>query len=54
VHQAADLLVRTVPEPPHAAVLALLLPKQRIDMSLSVERRHEFVAVARRPRGKLL
>src|SRR5438876_4193766 len=47
VGQLTDLFVLTVPEPAHATMRAMLLPKLEIDMTLAVERCYEFIAMAR-------
>src|SRR5262249_4024761 len=52
--ETAELLVLTVPESAHAAVLAIHLPQPEIDMSLAVERRNKLITVARRAGRELL
>ena len=54
MHDESDFVRLSVPKSPHPAMIAILLPQVRIDMSLIGERRHELVAVSRRPGGKFL
>src|SRR5262245_47524044 len=46
VDQAAELVILALPEPAHAAVLAVSVPQLGIDAPIGVERGDEFVAVA--------
>src|ERR1700733_3331688 len=52
VDQTTDLVFLACPKSPNSAVLAILLPEQRVDVSLGVERRNKVVAMARRAIGK--
>src|SRR5262245_59441687 len=54
VYEAAKLVVLALPEPPHAAMLAICAPQLGIDVSISVERGDEFIAVPLRTRRKVL
>src|SRR5579872_3674165 len=54
VHQETVLVGLTIPEPPHAAMVAVLLPEPCIDMVPGIERRHEFIAMPRRALRELL
>ena len=54
VHQTADLVRLVVPEPAHAAVVAMLLPELAVDVAVVVERSDELVAMPRRSGRKLL
>src|SRR5262249_11177104 len=53
VHEATDLVVLALPEPAHPAVVAILVPELRVDVSAAIERRHEFVTMLRRAGRKL-
>jgi hypothetical protein len=53
VNQEADLIVLAVPEASHATMIAMLMPQLRINVPLCIKWRHEFIAVPRRPVGKL-
>jgi hypothetical protein len=46
VEQAAELVILALPEPTHAAVLAVSVPQLGIDAPIGVERGDKFVAVA--------
>src|SRR5262245_16567448 len=54
VDQAAELVVIAIPESTHAAMLAVFPPKLHIDVSSSIERSDEFIAMLVRARGKFL
>src|SRR6202051_4493299 len=46
VDETTDLVLLSRPKSPNAAVVAILLPEQRIDVSLGVERRNKIVPMA--------
>jgi hypothetical protein len=52
VRESSDLFVCAIPKPAHPAILPVFLPQMRVDMCLAIERRHEFIAVARGAHGK--
>jgi hypothetical protein len=41
-----DFVVLACPKPPNPAVVTILLPEDRIDVSLGIERRNEIVSMA--------
>src|ERR1700731_1015006 len=45
VDQTTNLVLLACPKSPNPAVVAILLPEQRVDASLGVERRNKVVAV---------
>ena len=53
VQQMSNLFL-AAPETAHAAIVAMLAPKRRVDMAVAIERRHEFVAVPGRSGRKFL
>jgi hypothetical protein len=54
VDEASNLIAVAGPEPTHATMVALLLPKVRIDMALCVKGRNEFIAVVAGTIGEFL
>ncbi|MCS3928844.1 hypothetical protein M2175_003875 [Bradyrhizobium elkanii] len=40
-----DFVVRARPKPPNPAVVTILLPEDRIDVSLGIERRNEIISM---------
>src|SRR6266545_3272145 len=54
VNDAADLFVRSVPEPAHATMVAMRLPELRVDVTFGIERGDELVAVPGRSGRKFL
>jgi hypothetical protein len=46
VHEATDFVVLARPKPPNPAVVTILLPEDRIDVSLGIERRNEIISMA--------
>jgi hypothetical protein len=53
-YKSPDFFIFAVPKPAHPAMLAVLLPQVRVDMALTIERRHELVSMARGAHRKLL
>jgi hypothetical protein len=47
LHQEAVLVFLALPEPAHAAMIAVLLPKRGVDVAFGVERRDEFIPMPR-------
>ena len=45
VHEVSHLVVLALPEAPHAAMLAVLLPQMRVDAASRIERSDELVAM---------
>jgi hypothetical protein len=54
VDQATDLVVLALPESAYPAMIPILVPELRVDMTDRVERRDELVAMTNGARGKLL
>jgi len=54
VHQEAEFIIFTFPEPADAAMIAMLFPEGDVDMTFRIERRDEFITVPRRALGELL
>ena len=54
VDEASNLIILPGPEPTHATMVALLLPKVRVDMALGVKGRNEFIAVVAGTFGEFL
>ena len=54
MHQEAMLIRLPFPESSDAAGMAMLLPRRGVDMTVSVERPNELVAMLRRSLGELL
>jgi hypothetical protein len=54
VHQEAEFIIFTFPEPADAAMIAMLFPEGDVDMTFRIERRDKFITVPRRALGKLL
>src|SRR6516165_3454008 len=54
VRKSPDFFIFAVPKPAHPAMPAVLLPQVRVDMALAIERRYEFIAMARGAHRKLL
>jgi hypothetical protein len=45
VHETTDFVVLARPKPPNPAVVTILLPEDRIDVSLEIERRNEIISM---------
>ena len=45
VDETTDLVVLSCPKPPYPAVVPILLPEDRVDMSLEIERCDEIISV---------
>ncbi len=52
VHELTGLLF-IPPKPPHPAVLPMLMPERRVDVSVGVEGRDELITVSSRPAREL-
>ena len=51
VDKKAVLILLTFPKSSDAAMIPVLFPELDVDMTIAVERRHEFVSIARSPWG---
>src|SRR5215510_16218300 len=52
VNQEADLIVLATPEAPYATMITMRMPQLCINVPLGIERRHELIAMPRRPVGE--